>query len=44
MSPYVGGLRDERGFSTRAIRNSPQNFHTALRAAYNQRFISWREN
>jgi hypothetical protein len=27
-----------------AIRNSTQNINTALRAAYNQRIISWREN
>jgi hypothetical protein len=40
MSPCVSALRDERGFSTRANRNSTQNFHTALRAASNQRIIS----
>jgi hypothetical protein len=27
-----------------AIRNSTQNINMALRAAYNQRIISWREN
>jgi len=27
-----------------ALRNSTQNINTALRAAYNQRIISWREN
>jgi hypothetical protein len=41
MSPCVGALRDERGFSTRANRHSTQNFHTALRTAYNQRIISY---
>ena len=41
MSPCVGALRDERGFSTRANRNSTQNFHTALRSANNQRIISY---
>jgi hypothetical protein len=41
MSPCVGALRDERGFGTRANRNSTQNFHTAPRAAYNQRIISY---
>ena len=30
--------------NTLAIRNSTQNINTALRAAYNQRIISWREN
>ena len=30
--------------NTLAIRNSTQNVNTALRAAYNQRIISWREN
>jgi Tfp pilus assembly protein PilV len=30
--------------NTLAIRNSSQNINTALRAAYNQRIISWREN
>jgi hypothetical protein len=44
MSLRVAVLQDERGFSTPAIRNSTQNFHTALRAAYSQRIISWREN
>jgi hypothetical protein len=27
-----------------AIRNSTQNINMALRAAYNQRIVSWREN
>jgi hypothetical protein len=30
--------------NTLAIRNSTQNINLALRAAYNQRIISWREN
>jgi Tfp pilus assembly protein PilV len=30
--------------NTLAIRNSTQNINAALRAAYNQRIISWREN
>ncbi|MDO8476895.1 MAG: hypothetical protein Q7W02_12035 [Candidatus Rokubacteria bacterium] len=30
--------------NTLALRNSTQNINTALRAAYNQRIISWREN
>jgi hypothetical protein len=30
--------------NTLAIRNSTQNINMALRAAYNQRIISWREN
>lgn len=30
--------------SSLALRNSTQNINTALRAAYNQRIISWREN
>jgi len=30
--------------NTLAIRNSSQNINMALRAAYNQRIISWREN
>ena len=41
MSPCVGALRDERGFSARANRNSTQNFHTSLRAAYNHGIISY---
>jgi len=44
MSPCVSALPDERGFSTRGNRNSTQNFHTALRAAYNKRIIRCREN
>jgi len=44
MSPCVAALRDERGFSTGANRNGTRNFHTTLRAAYNQRIIGWREN
>jgi len=30
--------------NTLALRNSSQNVNMALRAAYNQRIISWREN
>ena len=30
--------------NTLALRNSSQNINMALRAAYNQRIISWREN